>query len=239
MKKYYTVLRGLLVDCNVETTRQLQRALEDETFSVLWVDCCPTDLPTALRQPSHLVVVDLVLPSKSGLQINRAFQMHKPDIPALFLVADKEPSTIVAAFEAGADDVLAKPFAASELAARVRALLRRHSGFQKGRGDEIVCGELRMDPVKHKAWRGFTEISLTSREYALLKYFMLNPNKVLARSQIHKEVWLSKPGRFANIIDVYINYLRKKLEAPPGATRVIETVRGVGYLLNIPEGDPR
>lgn len=233
MKKYYTVLRGLLVDCDVETTHQLQRALEDEKLSVHWVDCCSADLPAAFRQPFHLVVADFVLPGKGGLQINRAFQMHKPDIPALFLVADKEPSTIVAAFEAGADDVLAKLFATSELAARVRALLRRHFGFQNSRGAEIVCGELRLDPVRHKAWRAFTEISLTSREYALLKYFMSHPNIALTRSQIHKDVWNAEQGTFANTIDVYVTYLRKKLEAPPNCSRIIETVRGVGYMLNI------
>lgn len=236
VNKYHRTLRGLLVGCDKETAGQIGQALEEEGMTFSWTETPPGDLNTAMHVPCSLFVVDFVMPSNvKGQQLLQKFLQNMPDIPTLFLVADKEPSTIVTALEAGADDVLAKPFAGQELAARVRALLRRRFGFQSKKGDEIVCGELRLDPVKRRAWRASTEISLTRWEHALLKYFMLHPNVALSRSQIRKDVWRTEQRTFANTIDVYVTHLRKKLEVLPNCSRIIETVRGVGYMLKADE----
>lgn len=235
MNKYHRTLRGLLVGCDKETAGQIGQALEEEGMTFSWTEIPPEGLSIAMRAPFSLLVADLVMFDKDCQQLILKLQQNNPDIPALFLVADKEPSTIVTALEAGADDVLAKAFAGPELAARVRALLRRRFGFQNKKGDEIVFGELRLDPVKRRAWRASTEISLTRWEHALLKYFMLHPNVALSRSQIRKDVWRTEQGTFANTIDVYVTHLRKKLEVPPNCSRIIETVRGVGYMLKADE----
>ena len=235
MKKYHRQIQGLLVGCKEETADQIFQALEKEGLTFSWTKVPPEDLSTAMLAPFYLLVADLVMLDKDCQQLILKLQQNNPDIPSLFLVADKEPSTIVTALEAGADDVLAKPFAGPELAARVRALLRRRFGFQSKKGDEIVCGELRLDPVKRRAWRASTEISLTRWEHALLKYFMLHPNVALSRSQIRKDVWRTEQRTFANTIDVYVTHLRKKLEVLPNCSRIIETVRGVGYMLKADE----
>ncbi len=134
---------------------------------------------------------------------------------------------IVAGLDSGSDDYLTKPFAFAELLARVRALLRR--GHQE-RGAEITFADLRLDPVAHKVWRGDKEIELTAKEYALLEYFMRNPNQILTRTMIAEHVWDYTFDSFTNIIDVYVNYLRKKIDRDFD-NKLIHTVRGVGYML--------
>jgi DNA-binding response OmpR family regulator len=143
------------------------------------------------------------------------------------LTAKDTVEDIVAGLESGSDDYLTKPFAFTELLARVRALLRRS---EMDRGAEIRFSDLRIDPVTHKVWRGDKEIDLTAKEYGLLEYFMRNPNQVLTRTMIAEHVWDYTFDSFTNIIDVYVNYLRKKVDRDSDK-KLIHTVRGVGYIL--------
>jgi DNA-binding response OmpR family regulator len=147
--------------------------------------------------------------------------------PVLCLTAKDSVEDIVAGLESGSDDYLTKPFAFGELLARVKALVRRIS---KDRGAEVHFADLRLDPVTHKIWRSDKEIDLTAKEYALLEYFMRNPNEVLTRAMIAEHVWDYTFDSFTNIIDVYVNYLRKKVDRDYDK-KLIHTVRGVGYVL--------
>jgi len=147
--------------------------------------------------------------------------------PILCLTAKDKVEDVVAGLDTGSDDYLTKPFAFSELLARVRALLRRPT---QDRGAELTFSDLRLDPVTHKVWRSGKEISLTAKEYALLEYFMRNPNKILTRTMIAEHVWDYNFDSFTNIIDVYVNYLRKKVDKDFDV-KLIHTVRGVGYVL--------
>jgi len=148
-------------------------------------------------------------------------------VPVLMLTARNNMEDIVSGLDAGSDDYLTKPFAFAELLARVRALLRRG---EQDRGAEIRFSDLRLDPVSHKVWRDSKEIDLTSKEYGLLEYLMRNPNTVLSRAMIAEHVWDYAFDSFTNIIDVYVNYLRKKIDKD-FSTKLIHTVRGQGYIL--------
>jgi DNA-binding response OmpR family regulator len=143
------------------------------------------------------------------------------------LTARDTVEDIVAGLDSGSDDYLTKPFAFAELLARVRALLRRS---ELDRGAEIHFADLRLDPVTHKVWRAEKEIDLTAKEYALLEYLVRNPNQVLTRTMIAEHVWDYTFDSFTNIIDVYVNYLRKKIDRD-AEKKLIHTVRGVGYIL--------
>ncbi|NVN93536.1 MAG: response regulator transcription factor, partial [Desulfuromonadales bacterium] len=134
---------------------------------------------------------------------------------------------IVSGLEAGADDYLPKPFAFAELLARVKALVRRS---ERDRGAEIFFADLRLDPVTHNVWRSGNEIELTAKEYGLLEYMVRNPNKELSRAMIAEHCWDYSFDSFTNIIDVYVNYLRKKVDRDY-PTKLIHTVRGKGYML--------
>jgi len=148
-------------------------------------------------------------------------------VPVLMLTAKDSLDDIVSGLNSGSDDYLTKPFAFAELLARVRALLRR---TELERGAEIRFADLRLDPVTHKVWRKDKEIDLTAKEYALLEFFMRNPNQVLTRTTIAENVWDYVFDSFTNIIDVYVNYLRKKVDREADK-KLIHTVRGLGYIL--------
>jgi len=146
--------------------------------------------------------------------------------PVLMLTAKDSVEDIVAGLDSGSDDYLTKPFAFAELIARVKALVRRS---EMDKGAEVHYADVRLDPVTHKVWRSGKEIDLTAKEYGLLEYFMRNSNQVVTRTMIAEHVWDYTFDSFTNIIDVYVNYLRKKLDL--GAdNKLIHTVRGVGYI---------
>jgi DNA-binding response OmpR family regulator len=168
-----------------------------------------------------------MVPKKDGLTVIREIREADSRIPVLMLTARGTTEDIVSGLEAGSDDYLTKPFAFAELLARVRALLRRS---EQDRGAEIFFADLRLDPVSHKVWRSGNEIDLTAKEYGLLEYMVRNPNTVLSRAMIAEHVWDYAFDSFTNIIDVYVNYLRKKVDKDH-STKLIHTVRGQGYIL--------
>ncbi len=165
-----------------------------------------------------------------GLVLCRTLRNEQADggqVPVLFVARKAELPERIAAFESGADDFLQKPTAVEEIFARVQALLRRTKGT---RVDVLSAGDLSIDRVRHRVVRGDEEIPLTLTEYKLLEYLVRNKNVALTRKQILDAVWGGNADGFTNIVDVYINYLRRKLERPE-AKKLIKTVRGVGYLL--------
>ena len=174
-----------------------------------------------------LILMDVMLPKKDGLSAIKEIREKNIQTPILCLTAKDTVDDIISGLDIGSDDYLTKPFAFAELVARVRALIRRGS---QDRGAELYFADLRLDPVGHKVWRSSKEIDLTAKEYALLEYFMRNPNQVLTRTMIAEHVWDYTFDSFTNIIDVYVNYLRKKIDRDFDK-KLIHTVRGVGYVL--------
>lgn len=220
-------MRILVVEDEKKVASFIKRGLEEEDFAVDVAFDGEEGLYLAENNPYDVILMDLMLPKKDGLTVIRELRAKDISTPVLCLTAKDSVEDIVAGLESGSDDYLTKPFAFGELLARVKALVRRIS---KDRGAEVHFADLRLDPVTHKIWRSDKEIDLTAKEYALLEYFMRNPNEVLTRAMIAEHVWDYTFDSFTNIIDVYVNYLRKKVDRDYD-TKLIHTVRGVGYVL--------
>ncbi len=173
-----------------------------------------------------LIILDRGLPKMDGIAVLQTLREAGNRVPVLMLTAKTEVEDIVAGLDAGADDYLMKPFEFAELIARVRALIRRS---KQDRGAEIRYADVRIDPVNHKVWRANTEIILPEAEYRMLAYLVRNAEKVLYREDIVENCWNSPLGIFSNIVDVYINFLRKKVDVP-FSTKLIHTVHRQGYI---------
>jgi heavy metal response regulator len=220
-------MRSLVVEDEKKVASFIKRGLEEESFSVDMAYDGEEGLYMAESNPYDLILMDLMLPKMDGLAVIKALRNKGNKTPVLCLTAKDTVEDIVSGLDSGSDDYLTKPFAFAELVARVRALLRR--GVQD-RGAEIRFADLRLDPVAHKVWRSNKEIELTAKEYALLEYFMRNPNQILTRTMIAEHVWDYTFDSFTNIIDVYVNYLRKKVDRDYDK-KLIHTVRGIGYVM--------
>ncbi len=220
-------MKILVVEDEKKVSSFIKRGLEEEKYEVDTAIDGEEGLRMAIEKPYDLLVLDWMLPKRDGLSVLKELRMRKNTTPVLMLTAKDTVEDIVAGLETGSDDYLTKPFAFAELLARVRALLRRS---EMDRGAEIRFADLRIDPVTHKVWRKDREIDLTAKEYGLLEYFMRNPNQVLTRTMIADHVWDYTFDSFTNIIDVYVNYLRKKIDRDADK-KLIHTVRGVGYIL--------
>ena len=217
----------LVVEDEKKVASFIKRGLEEEKYSVDLAADGEEGMFMAEANPYDLILMDLMLPKMDGLAVIRELRKKGIQTPVLCLTAKDTVDDIVSGLDSGSDDYLTKPFAFAELLARVRALVRRGS---KDRGAEIRFADLRLDPVAHKVWRSNKEIELTAKEYSLLEYLMRNPNQVLTRTMIAEHVWDYTFDSFTNIIDVYVNYLRKKIDKD-FEKRLIHTVRGVGYVL--------
>ena len=178
--------------------------------------------------PYDLVVLDVMLPKRDGLDVLKTLRARRMQAPVLLLTARDGVADKVAGLDAGADDYLAKPFAFEELLARVRALLRRGRG---GAEPVLRVADLSLDPATRIVTRGRRRISLTAREYALLEYFLRNTGRVLTRPMITQHVWGMDFDPESNIVDVYVGYLRRKIDAE-GEPRLLQTMRGAGYTLS-------
>ncbi|HEX9615484.1 MAG TPA: response regulator transcription factor [Bacteroidota bacterium] len=220
----------LLVEDEEKVARFVQKGLEAEQYRVTVVREGIQGEFEALNGPYDLIILDVLLPGKNGFQILKTIRAAKNEVPVLMLTARSATEDVVEGFESGADDYLAKPFVFDELLARTRSLLRR-----KLRGSTVIqVGDLQLDTVRHKAIRNGETIDLTSREYALLDFLMRNPNKPFSRQELAEQVWGYNFDPGTNIIDVYINHLRKKIDTSPA--RFLRTVRGKGYMLGGEDG---
>ena len=220
-------MRILVVEDEKKVASFIKRGLEEEGYSVDVAYDGEEGLKMGADEGYDLILMDLMLPKKDGLEIIQDLRRQDVRTPVLCLTAKDKVDDIVSGLDSGSDDYLTKPFAFAELLARVRALIRRGTSE---RGAEITFADLRLDPVAHKVWRSDKEIDLTTKEYALLEYMMRNPNQTLTRSMIAEQVWDYTFDSFTNIIDVYVNYLRKKVDKDFDK-KLIHTVRGVGYVL--------
>ena len=219
-------MKILVVEDEKKVSSFIKRGLEEEKYEVETAGDGEEGLKMALGRQFDLIVLDWMLPKKDGLSVIRELREKKTMTPVLMLTAKDSLEDIIAGLDSGSDDYLTKPFAFAELLARVRALLRRS---EMDKGAELRFGDLRLDPVSHKVWRKDKEIDLTAKEYGLLEYFMRNANQVLTRTMIADHVWDYTFDTFTNIIDVYVNYLRKKIDRDADK-KLIHTVRGVGYI---------
>ncbi len=220
-------MRVLVVEDEVKVASFIRRALEEESYAI---DVCgdgAQGLDMAREGCYDLVILDLMLPGMSGLEVLMALRKAQVAAPVLILTARSELDQKVKGLDAGADDYLTKPFAIEELVARVRALLRRGSGEAAG---VLQVDDLVLNPAMREVTRGGKRIELTVKEYALLEYLMRNAGRVLTRPMIAEHVWNQDFDTFTNVIDVYVNYLRNKIDRGHDR-RLIQTVRGSGYTL--------
>ena len=211
------------------------RALRFEGFDVTLASDGPEALDLAIKSPPDIVVLDVGMPSMSGLEVCRRMRAYGARTAVLMLTARDAVQDRVAGLDAGADDYLMKPFALDELLARVRAGVRRSltDGREETGLDELAFADVRMDLVACEAHRGERRLDLTRTEYLLLEYLLLNPRRALTRAAIFERVWGYDLTSSSKVLDVYVSYLRRKLEAE-GEPRLVHTVRSVGYILREP-----
>lgn len=223
-------MRVLVVEDEKKVASFIRRGLEAEHYEVDVEHDGVTGLRQALATSYDVLILDVMLPGRDGLAVVRELRRRGHAVPILLLTARAGVSDKVAGLDLGADDYLGKPFEFAELLARVRALLRR--GTSAG-PPTLGLADLSLDPATRTVTRAGQAIDLSPREYALLEFFMRNPRRVLSRALIAQHVWGVDFDTFTNVIDVYVNYLRRKIDMK-FEPKLLQTVRGVGYVLKEP-----
>lgn len=218
----------LVIEDEPQIANFIKRGLRREGYTVFVASDGESGLEMAFGELPDVIILDVMLPGIDGLSVCRQIREGELQTPILMLTAKDAVPDRVAGLEAGADDYLVKPFAFEELLARVRALGRRRAPIESGA--PLHFSDLTLDPTTRMATRGDRTIELTAKEYDLLELFMRHPNQVLTRDQIYDRIWGYDFGGESNIIEVYIRYLRSKLEEN-NEMRILHTVRGVGYAL--------
>jgi DNA-binding response OmpR family regulator len=219
----------LLAEDDLRLARAVRRVLEEEAHAVQSVGDGEAALSAATKQPFDVMVLDIMLPKLDGFEVCRKMRMAGVETPVLMLTARTDVQDRVNGLDAGADDYMVKPFAVAELLARVRALARRGARSQNGR-DRLRAGDLVLDVSRHSAIRGKKEIELTVKEFQLLELLLRHQGQVLTRAQILDHVWQYDRDFASNVVDIYIHYLRNKIDKG-FKTQLIQTIRGVGYTL--------
>jgi two-component system OmpR family response regulator len=224
-----TPVRALVVDDEANLAELLSTALRYEGWRVEQALTGHAALRRAKELDPDVVVLDVMLPDLTGLEVLSRLRATHPNVPVLFLTARDAVEDRIAGLTAGGDDYVTKPFSLEEVVARLRALLRRTGATAVREEAQLVVGDLRMDEDSHEVWRGADEVRLTATEFELLRYFMRNPRRVLSKAQILDRVWQYDFGGQANIVELYVSYLRRKIDK--GRTPMLHTLRGVGYVL--------
>jgi two-component system OmpR family response regulator len=219
--------RILVVDDEPSIVDAVSTALGYEGFDVTQAQSGREALRAVGDHEPDLVVLDWMLPDLNGLEVGRRLRDQGFKTAILFLTAKDAVENKVEALRAGGDDYVTKPFSLAEVVARVHAILRRTAGELPG--DVLRFSDLRLDEARHEVFRGETQIELTATEFSLLRFFLLNPRRVLSKGQILQNVWRYDFGGNTNVVETYVSYLRRKLDAvgPP----LIKTVRQAGYML--------
>ena len=224
-----TAIRVLTVDDEASLTELLSMALRYEGWEVSTAASGLAAVKTAREVRPDAIVLDMMLPDFDGLEVMRRIRAERPDVPVIFLTAKDALDDRVGGLTAGGDDYVTKPFSLEELVARLRALLRRSGATTLRNESQLVVGDLTLDEDSHEVSRGGELINLTATEFELLRYLMRNPRRVLSKAQILDRVWNYDFGGQANVVELYISYLRKKIDA--GRAPMIHTMRGAGYVL--------
>ncbi|MBW8173621.1 response regulator transcription factor [Ornithinimicrobium sp. Arc0846-15] len=222
-------VRVLVVDDEQHLTELLSMALRYEGWEVASAGDGAHAVKMARDFQPDAVVLDWMLPDFDGLEVLRRMRADAPEVPVLFLTAKDAVEDRVAGLTAGGDDYVTKPFSLEEVVARVRALMRRTVMVAAESTSMVVVGDLTLDEDSHEVRRAGQEVSLTATEFELLRFLMRNPKRVLSKSQILDRVWNYDFGGQANIVELYISYLRKKIDH--GHSPMIHTMRGAGYVL--------
>ncbi|MFD7625100.1 response regulator transcription factor [Streptomyces sp. NPDC059851] len=224
--------RVLVVDDEAALSELLSMALRYEGCEVRTAGDGAGAVRAAREFRPDVVVLDVMLPDMDGLAVLGQLRRAIPQIPVLFLTAKDSVEDRIAGLTAGGDDYVTKPFSLEEVVARLRGLVRRSGAAQAARGGSVLAvGDLLLDEDSHEVSRNGREIHLTATEFELLRYLMRNPRRVLSKAQILDRVWSYDFGGQANVVELYISYLRRKLESRPGLPPMIHTRRGAGYLI--------
>ncbi|QEV18970.1 response regulator transcription factor [Streptomyces alboniger] len=222
-------VRVLVVDDEESLTELMSMALRYEGWQIRSAADCAGAVRVARAFRPDAVVLDMMLPDMDGLSLLGRLRRELPDVPVLFLTAKDALEDRIAGLTAGGDDYVTKPFGLEEVVARLRGLIRRAGAADKRGASALVVGDLTLDEDSHEVTRGGDSIHLTATEFELLRYLMRNPRRVLSKAQILDRVWNYDFGGQANVVELYISYLRRKIDA--GREPMIHTRRGAGYLI--------
>ena len=222
-------IRVLTVDDEASLTELLSMAMRYEGWEVSTAASGTEAVRVARDIRPDAIVLDMMLPDFDGLEVMRRIRTEDPDVPVIFLTARDTVDDRIGGLTAGGDDYVTKPFSLEEVIARLRGLLRRTGVMENKSDSTLVVGDLTLDEDSHEVFRGTDEIHLTATEFELLRYLMRNPRRVLSKAQILDRVWNYDFGGQANVVELYISYLRKKIDAD--RSPMIHTMRGAGYVL--------
>ena len=223
-------MRVLVVEDSRRLAGIIKRGLLEEGYTVDSAYDGEEAEYMAETTPFDVIILDIMLPKKDGVAVCRDLRAKNVNTPILMLTAKDSVEDKVGGLDSGADDYLVKPFAFSELLARLRALLRREV---LPKTQKFQVGDLSLDPQSREVWRDGSRVDLTAKEYAIIEYFMRRPNAVVTRTMLGESVWDYEFDGISNIIDVYVRRLRRKIDRE-GETSLIQTVRGAGYRLRVP-----
>jgi two-component system OmpR family response regulator len=218
-----------VVDDEVNIAELVSMALRYEGWDISVAHTGRSAVSTAKDVRPDAVVLDMMLPDFDGMEVLRRIRENNPDVPVLFLTARDSVEDRVAGLTAGGDDYVTKPFSLEEVVARLRGLMRRTGATDRHENSVLTVGDLSLDEDSHEVRRAGDEITLTATEFELLRFLMRNPRRVLSKAQILDRVWNYDFGGQANVVELYISYLRKKVDA--GREPMIHTMRGAGYVL--------
>jgi DNA-binding response OmpR family regulator len=230
-------MRVLVIEDEEKMADLLKRGLEEEGMQVELAFDGESGLAAAQTGNHDLIILDLGLPNRSGMEVLQDLRASGSKTPVLILTAQDSTEMKVKGLDIGADDYLTKPFAFSEMLARIRALQRRTQAEPDDK-TKLQIGDLTLNLINRKATRAGLEVQLTGKEFALLEFFMRHPDEILSREVLSEKVWEETFDTLTNVIDVYINYLRNKIDRQ-FEPKLIHTVRGVGYQFKTPTGESR